>query len=62
MIEQFRMLCWILHRRFSTIVGEELEAYDKIENGATVFVIFKTSKSLKYLADEVAYKDVKRQV
>ena len=43
-------------------VGEKLEADDKIEDGATVFAVIKTHKSLKNVADEVAYKKVKRHV
>ena len=47
---------------FAIFVDEKLEADDKIEDGAIVFVVIKTHKSLKNVADEVAYKEVKRQV
>ena len=43
-------------------VGKKLEADDKIEDGVTVFAVINTHKSLKDVADEVAYKKVKRQV
>ena len=43
-------------------VGEKLKADIRIEDGATVFSVIKTHKSLKNVADEVAYKKVKRQV
>ena len=56
------MFCWILQKRFFTFVGEKLEADDKIEDGVTVFAVINTHKSLKDVADEVAYKKVKRQV
>ena len=43
-------------------IGEKLEADDKIEDDATVFAVIKTHKSLKNVADKVAYKEAKRQV
>ena len=47
---------------FFYFVSEKLEADDKIEDGATVFAVIKTHNSLKNVVDEVAYKEVKRQV
>ena len=44
------------------MVDEKLEADDKIEDGATVIAVIETHKSLKNVADEVAYKEVKRHV
>ena len=38
---------------FLIFVGEKMEADDKIEDGATVFAVIKTHKSIKYVADEL---------
>ena len=40
---------------FFYFVGEKFETDDKIEDGATVFAVINTHKSLKDVADEVAY-------
>ena len=47
------------HRRFFIIVGEKLEADDRIEDCVTVFAVI---KSLENVADEDDYKEEKRQV
>ena len=42
-------------------VGEKLKCDEKIEDGATVYVVFTTKKKLKEVEYDTRYKDVKSE-